>query len=195
MQRQCFILSIFIMTTLLSACASRAESNLEKYRMPTDVPSAAQRTETAVAATAASTPPESCPVTVPQEPAFIPPAPYSELGSEGYFWYGSNSLWIALPRNGVWSKLPHDSHGYSQKIAWFREGYDWQEEPQPALVVTGERLDAKAPPLVASTANGGYADEFGSATIMGADFPSLGCWKITGKYREAELSFVVWLAP
>jgi len=27
------------------------------------------------------------------------------------------------------------------------------------------------------------------------DLPTLGCWKITGKYSDAELSFVVWVAP
>ena len=195
MQKPNFILMIFLIPTFLIGCAPKAESNLEKYRMPTDVPSAAQLVETEGAATAASTPPDNCPVTVPQEPPFIPPAPYSEQGNEGDFWYGSNALWISFPRSGVWSKLPHDSHGYSQKIPWWSEGYDWQKEPQPALQVTGERLDAKVPPLNASTANGAYVEGIGSAMTMGADFPSFGCWKITGKYKEAELGFVVWLAP
>ena len=32
--------------------------------------------------------------------------------------------------------------------------------------------------------------------LVGVDFPTLGCWKITGKYAYAdvELSFVVWVA-
>jgi hypothetical protein len=33
------------------------------------------------------------------------------------------------------------------------------------------------------------------AMMTGVDFPSLGCWKITGKYKKSELSFVVWVAP
>jgi hypothetical protein len=31
--------------------------------------------------------------------------------------------------------------------------------------------------------------------LVGVDFPTLGCWKITGKYAGAELSFVIWVAP
>jgi hypothetical protein len=31
--------------------------------------------------------------------------------------------------------------------------------------------------------------------LVGIDLPTLGCWKITGKYADAELSFVVWVAP
>ena len=182
---------IFLISTLVAGCASNAESNREKYRTPTEVPGAASLTGTAEVEIAASLPPENCPVTVPQDLPFVPPPPYSELGVKGYYWYGSNSLWVALPQNGVWSSLPHDAHGYTQKIPWWREGYVWNEEPEPSLTVTGERLDTKAPPIEASQANGAYADEFGSAMMMDASFPSSGCWKITGKYRDAELSFVV----
>jgi hypothetical protein len=190
-----FILLLLPLPILLAACAPRVGNDLENYRMPTDVPGAASLTETAQAEATASTPPESCPVTVPQDPLFVPPPPYSEMEFEGYFWYGSNSLWAALPENGVWSELPQDSHGYTQKIPWWREGYVWNEEPEPPLQVTGERLDAKAPPMEASSANGAYAAEFGSAMMMGANFPTPGCWKITGNYEGTELSFVVWIAP
>jgi hypothetical protein len=31
--------------------------------------------------------------------------------------------------------------------------------------------------------------------MVGVDFPTLGCWEITGRYAEAELSFVVWVGP
>ena len=180
---------------MLSGCYSGAENDLEKYRMPTEVPGPAALTQTAQTEIAASRPPADCPVTAPQDPAFIPPQPYSKLEAEENFWYGSNSLWVSLPQSGVWSELPRDSHGYTQKLPWWREGYIWNEEPEPPLIVTGERLDGESQPLDASTANGAYAEEAGSAMTMGVAFPSLGCWKITGKYQDAELSFVVWLAP
>jgi hypothetical protein len=195
MQGQRAILSILIFSTLLAGCAQGVENNLEDYRMPTDVPSAASLTETAAVEIAARTPPKDCPVTVSQDPFFIPPHPYSEISTEGYFWYGLNSLWVSLPLDGVWSNLPQDSHGYSQKLPWWREGYVWDEVPEPPLIVTGERLDAEESPLIASKANGAYAEEFGSAMVMGVTFPSLGCWEITGKYEDTELSFVVWVAP
>jgi len=63
------------------------------------------------------------------------------------------------------------------------------------LIVSGERLDAAAPPLLASEATNAYAADIGSAMLVGVDLPTLGCWKITGKYSDSELSFVVWVAP
>lgn len=184
-----------LLIVLLAGCAPRAASRLEDYRMPTDVPGAASLTETAAAEVAARTPSEDCPVTVPPDPPFNPPAPYSKLGYEGYFWYGSNSLWVALPEDGVWSDLPQDAHGYGQKLPWWRDGYIWNEEPEPSLVVTGQRLDGEASPLDASSANGSYSDDMGSAMMMGMLIPTSGCWEITGNYKGDELSFVVWVAP
>ena len=60
--------------------------------------------------------------------------------------------------------------------------------------MTGERLDGEAPPFKVADANGSYAADMGSAMMMGVDLPTLGCWKITGRYQDAELSFVVWVA-
>jgi len=56
-------------------------------------------------------------------------------------------------------------------------------------------LDATAPPLIVSKATNAYAGDIGSAMLVGVDFPTLGCWKITGQYKNSELSFVVWVAP
>jgi hypothetical protein len=56
-------------------------------------------------------------------------------------------------------------------------------------------LDAPAPPLIGSKGTNAYAGDIGSAMLVGVDFPTLGCWKITGQYADAELSFVVWVAP
>lgn len=91
--------------------------------------------------------------------------------------------------------LPNNPEGFTQKIFWWRDGYVWDEEPQPDLIVTGERLDAKAPPLVVSKATNAYASDIGSAMLVGVGFPTEGCWKITGQYGKADLSFVVLVTP
>jgi len=138
--------------------------------------------------------PTSCPITVPQNPVFVPPAPYDTLGSfKEHFWSGSSSLWTIIPANGTWNALPHSSAGYTQKILWWRDGYVWDQEPEPNLFVSGERIDESAPPLIVSKATNAYASDIGSAMMVGADFPTLGCWRITGKYNNAELSFVIWV--
>jgi len=138
----------------------------------------------------------NCLVTVPQVPAFVPPAPYDTLNSfNDHFWFGTNSLWTLIPSNGAWGALPQGSEGYTQKILWWRDGYVWDQEPEPNLIITGERLDESAPPLIASKATNAFASDIGSAMMVGVDFPTLGCWKITGKYNDAELSFVVSVVP
>jgi len=63
------------------------------------------------------------------------------------------------------------------------------------LAVTAERLDEQAPILQGSKATNASASDIGSAMLVGVDLPTLGCWKITGKYGGAELSFVVRVAP
>ena len=198
MQKFYFILSLFIITALISGCGGQVAGakSLEDYRMATDVPSATSITQTAQVEVAGRTPPGKCPVTTAESSSFQAPEPYSpDAPWDGEFWYGSNDLWVALGSDGVWSGLPDNPKGYTQKIPWWREGSVWDEEPLPPLVVTGERLDGEAPPLNASAANGSYAVDMGSAMMMGVDFPTLGCWKITGKYQNDELSFVVWVAP
>ena len=100
-----------------------------------------------------------------------------------------------LPENGVWAALPHNPEGYTQKLFWWRDGYSWTEEPEPQLTVTGRRLDAPAPPLIVSEATNAYAPDIQSAMLVGVDFPTLGCWEISGRYGDSELSFVVFVAP
>lgn len=195
MHKLSIFLSILVLTSVVVSC-SQAKTP-EDYRMPTDIPTAPELTATVQAEIAASIPASDCPLTVPQEPAFVPPSPYDTLNSfKDHFWFGSNSLWTIIPMNGVWDKLPYNgSSGYTQKVVWWHDGYRWNEEPEPNLVVTGERLDDKSPPLKASHANGAYASDIGSAMMVGVDIPTAGCWKITGKYNDTELNFVIWVAP
>jgi hypothetical protein len=91
--------------------------------------------------------------------------------------------------------LPKLDAGYRQKIVWWTQGYDWRGDPQPALSITGKRLDAAAPPLVTDEhANGSYRRDMQSFIMSGVIFPTTGCWEITGRLKEAELSFVVWVS-
>ncbi len=138
----------------------------------------------------------TCEVTLAQKPPFVPPAPYDALAPEaGSFWYGSPDLWTVLPTAGTWRQLPLGSGGYTQKTFWWRMGYDSQKEPVPDLVVTGRRLDGPAPALVASRATNGYQVDMGSFMLAGIEVPAAGCWQITGRAGDQELSYVVWVAP
>jgi hypothetical protein len=171
---------------LLSSCAAPNTSS--------QFPATLQQT---VTPTAIQEAPATCPVTRPPEVPFVPPAPYPAKLPPGYvgqFWYGTLKLWTMLMADGVWYALPLSTAGYTQKVFWWRQGYNMDAEPAPQLTVTGRRLDATAPPLVASQATNASAD-FGQAILVGIDVPTLGCWEITGHYHGHELSFIVWVAP
>jgi LysM repeat protein len=144
-------------------------------------------------------PPPVCPVTSPSDTAFIPPAPYNANPPNddrlAQFWYGTAALWTLLWDEGVWHGLPYDGNSYTQKITWFREGFDWLAEPDPPLTITGTRLDVPGDTLPVAGGNGSYAGDLGSFIMSGVGVPSAGCWQITGNYGEHSLSFVVWVIP
>jgi len=138
-------------------------------------------------------------VTRPPEHTFVPPSPYPDRASPNGtgFWFGTAKLWTSLPANGVWSGLPHytpDDPTFRQKLFWFRAGYDWHIEPQPKLTITGRRLDSVAPPLAADQANNGWTQRDQPFMVVGINFPTLGCWEVTGHYKDEKLSYVVWVA-
>lgn len=145
--------------------------------------------------TLSKTLPDSCPVTRSPNPPFIPAPPYPRFApGDQEFWYGTDLLWTAMPQTGVWSSLPHNPEGYTQKVFWWRKGYSVTAEPEPRLTVTGRRLDASAPLLSVSRATNASAPDIQSAMLVGVDFPTLGCWEITGQYASTELRFVIWIA-
>lgn len=137
-----------------------------------------------------------CAVTQPPAQPFVPPSAYPAQAPYGDFWYGTEKLWTSLRPDGKWYALPHGEGGYTQKVFWWRNAYVGTAEPQPALTVTGKRLDGDAPPLLASGATNAYHSDFGGwAMLTGVDVPTYGCWELTGKYGDATLSFVVRVAP
>jgi hypothetical protein len=99
-----------------------------------------------------------------------------------------------LGSDGSWSALPKDAGGYFQKVFWWSAEYRLEDEPAPALAVTGKRLDGEAGHLVADQATNASAD-FGQAMLVGVTLPAAGCWEITGHYRGNDLSFVVRVTP
>ena len=144
----------------------------------------------------ASEVPDTCPVTKPSDHPFTPPAPYPSVGS---FWIGSEKLWTNITADGIWNGLGHyapDDSRLREKLFWWSEYYDWRAENPPELTITGERLDASAPPLTTDEhANAGWANDRDHAFMVAGIFiPTVGCWKITGRYKGEELSYVVWVS-
>lgn len=146
--------------------------------------------------------PQSCPVSTP---------------SQGR-WFGSPDLkvdvtgnWSALPRWDAftmesalglasgslpWRNIPGWQAGYRHELVWQWDGYDPHADPTPPLEITGRRLDGIAPPLMADTNKAGFngnGSGIGSFVTSGIVFPATGCWEITGKLRDKQLIFVVFV--
>lgn len=182
-----------LLAILLSACAAPSAADSGSLTHMSSTADSATGTPTPLP----NTPPETCPVT--QQPAepFIPPDPYSPAYPyDGYVWYGTPELWTDIPVDGRWYGLPYsEGKGYTQKIVFWNESYDWQSEPQPEFTLTGQRLDGDASSFKTDHATNGYHPDVGAFILTGVELPTLGCWEITGRYQGAELTFVVWVGP
>jgi hypothetical protein len=144
----------------------------------------------AICATAAHAA-DTCPVTAPPKAAFVPPKPYPAWNSQGSFYLGTAKLWV-LVHPSPWRGLPKWPEGYREKIVWWSQGYDAKADPTPNISITGRRLDAAASPMLAG-ANGSWTDH--DFIMSGVNFPTQGCWEVTGKFRGSEVKFVVQVEP
>jgi hypothetical protein len=129
---------------------------------------------------------DNCPITKPPDPAFVPPPPYPV--ASGGFYVGTPKLWV-LVYPSPWRGLPLWPEGYRQKIVWWSKGYDAKADPTPAIAIRGRRLDGNAPPLVVTGANGSWTTV--DFIMSGVNFPTTGCWEITGALKGAETKFIV----
>ena len=138
--------------------------------------------------------PETCAVTKPLDHPFVPPPPYrAQPPNSSVFWYGTDRFWTQLPINAIWSQ--------GEKTSWFRQEWtryknyldadQWIPEKDAAkLKVTARRLDGPAPFPEVLKANSSRAG--GGALLIGEiNFPTPGCWEISGRYESDELTFVV----
>jgi len=131
----------------------------------------------------------SCPITKPSDSSFVPPAPYPTETSSGGFFFGTPKLWALL-----WGDWQGATNG-GNKTVWWSEGFDGKADPQPRLVITGQRLDRHDPPVVVTDhGNGAWIEGRPYYFITaGVKLPGPGCWQITARLYGAELNFVVWL--
>ncbi|MDA2912913.1 hypothetical protein MYX77_02945 [Acidobacteriia bacterium AH_259_A11_L15] len=137
------------------------------------------------------TPPPPCPVTIPNEteppvkyyggmrtysPEYQGPRSDRMEGS-----HGNGRLWVILPPDGK-LRLERTAGG----LAWVK--VLWWRAVRGVLSVEGRRLDACAGPL-RFTVPAVYGQT--GLQVGSIEFPTEGCWEVTGRAGEAELTFVV----
>ena len=135
-----------------------------------------------------------CSVTRP-DPAFVAPSPYPAAAPPLYEseWFGSDALWTMLDRDGEVWRFPQGPDHLAEKTFWWSlQSPGPAAEPEPAITVVGTRLDA-AGTFTSGPGTNAARDDFGQAMLVGVEIPSPGCWQITASYRDAVLSYVVWI--
>lgn len=197
MKRHTFPVAVVLVVLLVAAISFTTLPNFSSTQAASE--SASRQQLRNVVETRA---PDSCPVTKPPTHAFVPPSPYPTAlcsdSSCARFWFGSRKLWTFLDADGTWKGLPHyrpTDTSYRNKLFWWREGYDWHRDQEPALKITGVRLDSSDPSVVLSDSAtaGGVTGKNPPFIVDAVDLPTLGCWKLTARYKDGKLSFVVWV--
>ena len=125
---------------------------------------------------------ESCPVTLPNgnKPSGQPPS---------VSWYGNGLLWAALDPDGIY-EVAQDSVGadgsIGNKVLWVTT------PPTARPTISGERLDAPAPPLrVHRVSQGSFSGAANPSFASAISFPTAGCWRLHARVGDVSLSYVV----
>ena len=139
-----------------------------------------------------------CPVTVPSQPAFVPPEPYPPEPPFEQAWYGTAELWTILDSNGsVWRGLPvgQGPHAVGDKTLWFSHNFTTAEgddfSGDAAITLSAEELDGSSPRVVEKGGVPSFNRDILNFMLVGLGLPEPGCWEVTARYQGAELSYVL----
>ena len=147
-------------------------------RLPTaDAENAVLLTSLEIAADALTA--VACPVTTPN--GSTPPG---EQPSPNY--HSNGQLWTVLWPDGQVIFEP-SGPGSIEEDGSLGMKWAWWRSVAGQLTIEGRRLDAPAPPLRADIPKGYGESGFQATDLI---FPSDGCWEVTGKVGQAELTFV-----
>ena len=125
----------------------------------------------------------ACPVTLGSDEVFGAPFP------KGRNWYGSESLAVQLPNDGIWPTTK-TGHSIAVKLFWWSVGF--KPGMEQSLRVEISSLDGKPVRAKIGNPTNAYAASLGGWTMLtGIDFPDQGCWQISAEYLGQTLTFVV----
>lgn len=125
---------------------------------------------------------ESCPVTVPN--GSRPPGQPRAVS-----WYGNGLLWAGVASDGVYAVSPERvgaDGSIGNKLLWVTT------PPWRAPTVSGERIDAPAPPLeVLGVNQGSFSGASNPSFMTPVAFSAAGCWRLRARLGDLSLTYVV----
>lgn len=137
---------------------------------------------------------EACAVTRPNPP-FAATSPYpSSPPDDRYAWFGTPELWTMLDLDGEVWEAANTSFPVGIKMFWWSSNWaGMREEPEPAITVVATRLDGPGTVTTDHATNAAADSLGGEAMLAGIEFTTPGCWQVTAQYRDAVLSYIVWI--
>ena len=102
-------------------------------------------------------------------------------------WFGSKSLAVLLPSDGIWRGMGPDQN-FGNKLWFWSEDWNAHEELRPELKVYARELNDETLKSEATSATHGYGHDW-KAMLTGLGFPAPGCWEVTAFYRHAKVTF------
>lgn len=181
-------LRVLVAVVLMAACADGASG--------TNPPVAAAPSGAVGGALEVDGPEDACPLTIPPQPGFVPPEPYPPEVPALYqsVWYGDDELWTMLhPGGETWTELPEHEGTFGQKTLWWSARFSAGDEPAPSITVTGRQLDGAATFEAGGPGTNGFREDIGSFMLVGLEIPEAGCWELTARYGDGELTYVVFV--
>jgi hypothetical protein len=129
---------------------------------------------------------EPCAVTVPEgaAPRGQPSFNHGGNGLWADLWWPQGTILAGPDENGAVAATIEPDGSIAAKLGWWRDAAG-------KLRIEGRRLDVDAAPLRATVPDGYGRTGF---QAMGLDFPTEGCWRVTGRVGRADLTFVVLVA-
>lgn len=125
----------------------------------------------------------ACPTTVPAAALLGEPFPSSD------HWYGSETLAVILRPEGIWRGMG-PGYNFRDKLFWWSLGFKPGLESN--MEVSSRSLDNPELKADFSRTTNAHAPSLGGWTMLVlVEFPTPGCWEITGRYFGQQLSFVV----
>ena len=167
---------------LLLAAGGLAGCGDDQPARPTGVPSTTAATKLRPVTLADA---KRCPVTLPRSvgPPGTSPDDFFGWGAS----HGNGILWVG----GLWPRgVIQAGPEFVAKDGSVGMKFGWWRSATGKLQITGRRLDAPAPP-----ARGVVPDGYGATGFQasGVEFPTEGCWEITGALPSTSLSFVTFV--
>ena len=111
----------------------------------------------------------------------------------GLGWYGDENLAALIPIDGIWQGMGAN-YNFRNKFFWWEKNNSLNPDNQSRIEITAINLINNSEMVEPVYAVNIYSNETMSdwgGMLTAIEFPSSGCWKIVGRFKEHEIQFTV----